>query len=48
VNYRVEGGRLVVEPIRRLEEVMARTPRVEISLREFKKFRRELSKKAEA
>ena len=48
VSYTVEDRRLVVEPIPSLEELMAEPPVVEISPAEFKKFRRELSKKAES
>jgi bifunctional DNA-binding transcriptional regulator/antitoxin component of YhaV-PrlF toxin-antitoxin module len=48
VIYRVEGGRLVVEPVPSLEEVLKETPSVEITVEEFHKFRKELSKKAES
>ena len=47
VLYKVEGGRLVVEPVPSLEEVLSEPPSVEITLEEFHSFRRELSKRAE-
>jgi len=48
VIYRVEGGRLIVEPIPSLEDVLREPPSVEITLEEFHSFRRELSRRAEA
>ena len=48
VTYAVEEGKLVVEPIPSLADVMTELPMVEISTVEFKRFRRQLSKKAEA
>jgi AbrB family looped-hinge helix DNA binding protein len=48
VIYKVEGGRLIVEPVPSLEEVLKETPSVEITLEEFHKHRKELSKKAES
>jgi len=48
VIYRVEGGRLLVEPVPRLEEVMKEPPVVEITLEEFGAFRRNLSREAES
>ncbi len=48
VIYRVEGGRLLVEPIPSLEDVLGEPPSVEITLEEFHSFRRELSRRAEA
>ncbi|MGB9758814.1 MAG: AbrB/MazE/SpoVT family DNA-binding domain-containing protein [Thermoproteota archaeon] len=47
VIYRVEEGRLIVEPVPSLEEVLAEKPLVEITLEEFHKFRKELSRNAE-
>ena len=47
VIYKIESGRLVVEPVPSLKEVLQRKPAVEITLDEFHKFRKELSKKAE-
>ena len=48
VIYKIEKGRLVVEPVPRLEEVLRDAPSVEVTLEEFHKFRKELSKKAES
>jgi len=48
VLYRVEEGRLLVEPIPSLEEILEEPPSVEITLEEFHNFRRELSKGAES
>jgi len=48
VIYRVEGGRLIVEPIPSLEDVLRESPSVEITLEEFHSFRRELSRRAES
>ncbi len=48
VIYKVEDGRLVVEPVPSLAELLKESPAVEISAAEFQKFRRELSKKAES
>ena len=48
VIYKVEGGRLLVEPVPSLEEVLEEPPSVEITLEEFHGFRRELSREAES
>ena len=48
VIYKIEEGRLIIEPVPTLEEVLSETPLVEITLEEFEKARKELSKKAEA
>ncbi len=48
VIYKVEGGRLVVEPVPNLEDVLKEPPSVEITLEEFHGFRGELSRKAES
>jgi len=48
VIYKVEGGRLLVEPVPSLEEVLEEPPSVEITLEEFHGFRRELSLEAES
>lgn len=48
VIYKIEGGRLVVEPVPSLEEVLKRPSPVEITLEEFQKDRKELSRKAES
>jgi len=48
VIYKIEGGRLVVEPVPSLEEVLKEASSVEITLEEFYKFRKEFSRKAES
>jgi len=48
VIYKIEEGRLVVEPVPNLEDVLKEPPSVEVTLEEFQRFRRELSKKAES
>jgi len=48
VIYTVMDGRLLVEPVPSLEEVLKAAPSVEITLEELHAFRRELSGKAEA
>jgi len=48
VIYKIEGGRLVVEPVPSLEEVLKEAPSLEITLEEFHKLRKELSRKAES
>jgi bifunctional DNA-binding transcriptional regulator/antitoxin component of YhaV-PrlF toxin-antitoxin module len=48
ILFRIEDDKLIVEPIRSLDELMNETPNVEISMAEFKGDRRELSKKAES
>ena len=48
VIYKIEEGRLVVEPVPRLEQVLREAPTLEVTLEEFHKFRKELSKKAES
>ncbi len=48
VVYKVESGRLVVEPVPSPEEMLEEPPSVEITLEEFHGFRRDLSKKAES
>jgi bifunctional DNA-binding transcriptional regulator/antitoxin component of YhaV-PrlF toxin-antitoxin module len=47
VTYKIEGGRLIVEPIPSLKEVLEEKPSVEITFEEFHKQRKELSTKAE-
>lgn len=48
VIYKVEEGRLVVEPVPNLEDILKESHSVEITLEEFHGFRRELSRKAES
>jgi AbrB family looped-hinge helix DNA binding protein len=47
VIYKVEGGRLIVEPVPSIEEILNEPTLVEVTLEEFHKFRKELSQKAE-
>jgi bifunctional DNA-binding transcriptional regulator/antitoxin component of YhaV-PrlF toxin-antitoxin module len=47
VIYKIEAGRLIVEPIPSLKEVLEENPSVEITFEEFHKQRKELSTKAE-
>jgi AbrB family looped-hinge helix DNA binding protein len=48
VIYRIEEGRLVVEPVPSLEEALEESAPVEVTLEEFHKHRKELSLKAES
>jgi len=48
VIYRVEEDRIVIEPIPSLEDVLKEKPEVEITLNEFYRFRRKLSREAES
>lgn len=48
VIYKIEGGKLVVEPVPSLEEVLKEPPSVEVTLEEFRRFRKGLSRKAES
>jgi bifunctional DNA-binding transcriptional regulator/antitoxin component of YhaV-PrlF toxin-antitoxin module len=47
VIYKIESGKLIVEPIPTLEEVLKESPTIEITLEEFHKHRKELSRKTE-
>jgi hypothetical protein len=47
VTYKIESGRLIVEPIPSLKEVLEEKPSIEITFEEFHKQRKELSTKAE-
>jgi bifunctional DNA-binding transcriptional regulator/antitoxin component of YhaV-PrlF toxin-antitoxin module len=47
VIHKIESGKLIVEPIPTLEEVLKESPTVEITLEEFHKHRKELSRKTE-
>jgi len=47
VIYKVEDGRLIVEPVPSIEEILNEPTFVEVNLEEFHKFRKELSQKAE-
>jgi AbrB family looped-hinge helix DNA binding protein len=48
IIYKIEAGRLVVEPVPSLEEVLEAGSPVQITLEEFHKHRKELSRKAES
>jgi len=48
VVYKVEEGRLIVEPVPSLEEVLLESPSVEVALEDFHEFRKELSRKADS
>ena len=47
VLLHVADGKLIVEPIPSLEDLMSREPLVTITLEEFRKFREELSRQTE-
>ena len=47
VIYKIEAGRLIVEPVPSLKEVLEEKSSVEITFEEFHKHRKELSTKAE-
>ena len=47
IIYKIESGRLIVEPVPSLKEVLQKKPALEITLEESHKFRKELSKNAE-
>jgi AbrB family looped-hinge helix DNA binding protein len=48
ITYRVEGTKLIVEPVPTLEEVLSEPTLVEETLDDVRKFRNELSKRAES
>lgn len=45
--YKVEDGRLIIEPVPSIEENLKEPTFVEVSLEELHKFRKEPSQKAE-
>jgi AbrB family looped-hinge helix DNA binding protein len=47
VIYKIESGKLIVEPVPTLEEALKEPPAIEITLEEFQKHRKELSRKTE-
>jgi len=47
VIYRVEGDKLVIEVIPRIEDILKQSPEIEITLNEFHRFRKKLSGEAE-
>ncbi len=48
VIYRIEDGKLIVEPVPSIEEVLEEPTPVEITLEEFHESRKKLSKRAES
>jgi bifunctional DNA-binding transcriptional regulator/antitoxin component of YhaV-PrlF toxin-antitoxin module len=48
VIYKIEDGRLVVEPVPSLEQALKEPASVETTLEEFYRHRKELSRKAES
>ena len=48
IIYKIEEDRLIIEPVPTVEEVVKEPPHVEITLEEFHKHRKELSRKAES
>jgi len=47
VIYKIENGRLIVEPVPSLEELLSEPSALEITLEEFHSFRKELLKKSQ-
>jgi AbrB family looped-hinge helix DNA binding protein len=48
IKYKIEDGRLVVEPIPTLLDVLNEPQEIETTLGELNKFRKDLSKKSES
>lgn len=48
IIFKIESGRLIVEPVPTVKEVLERGTVVEITLEEFYRHRKELSRLAEA
>ncbi len=48
IDLKVEDSKLIVRPIPRVNDLLKEPAQVEVTLQEFHKFRRELSKKAES
>ena len=48
IRYEVKEGRLVVEAIPTLQEVLREPPAIETTVEELRSFRKELSKKLES
>lgn len=48
VIYKIEEGRLVIEPVPTLEEVLKEPSPIEVTINEFHELRKELSRKAES
>jgi len=48
VTYKIEGTKLIVEPVPTLEDVLTKPSMIEETINDVRKFRRELSKKTES
>ncbi len=48
ITYKIEGTKLIVEPVPTLEDVLHQPTMVEETLDDVRRFRRQLSKKAES
>jgi AbrB family looped-hinge helix DNA binding protein len=48
IKYKVENGTLIVERVSKVRDLLKESPQVEVTLEELRKFRRDLSKKAES
>ena len=48
IDLKVEDSKLIVRPIPKVNDLLNEPTQVEVTLQEFRKFRRELSKKAES
>ena len=48
VIYTIKDGKLIVEPIISVKELLKKSPEKEISLKDFQEFRRELWKRIES
>ena len=48
VRYKVEGNKLIVEPIKSIEELLEEEKKITIKLEEFFEFRRNLSERLES
>jgi bifunctional DNA-binding transcriptional regulator/antitoxin component of YhaV-PrlF toxin-antitoxin module len=48
ITYKIEGTKLIVEPVPTLEDVLTQPTIVEETLDDIRKFRQELSRKAES
>lgn len=48
LDFKVEDSKLIVQAIPKVNDLLKQPPKVEITLQDFHKFRRQLSKKAES
>lgn len=48
IDIKVEDRKLIVQPVLKVKDLLKEPAQVEITLEEFHKFRRELSRKAES